>query len=311
MTKRILALMLALCFVFAFAACKKDGGDNGTTTEAGTLANGETVANDETNSDTEAASGDTTAVSGDAATEAATDASGKPVVAPTQGSSNQGDGTVAASKPSTKAEIVEYFNKAINDVKPHSKSITRKYLKHYVAGTVTGVPSMVDKVLGGTDKFINDQMAKQALGTATFTSVADKNANFPVENESWSSKLTAADVKSATCTESNGVYTIVIKTVDDPATTSGAHGTGHAPKAFSVVPASVISDNIPGAVAKIFSIGTVTVAYPSSVVTVTVDVATGHVKTAKYTSYWTINIPLGDNNVVLPFATDSEYTVAY
>ena len=153
MTKRILALMLALCFVFAFAACKKDGGDNGTTTEAGTLANGETVANDETNSDTEAASGDTTAVSGDAATEAATDASGKPVVAPTQGSSNQGGGTVAASKPSTKAEIVEYFNKAINDVKPHSKSITRKYLKHYVAGTVTGVPSMVDKVLGGTDKF--------------------------------------------------------------------------------------------------------------------------------------------------------------
>ena len=310
MTKRILALMLALCFVFAFAACKKDGGDNGTTTEAGTLANGETVANDETNSDTEAASGDATAVSGDAATEAATDASGKPVVAPTQGSSNQGGGTVAASKPSTKAEIVEYFNTAINDVKPHAKSITRKYLKHYVSGTITGVPSMVDKVLGGTDKFINDQMAKQALGTATFTSVADKNANFPVENESWSSKLTAADVKSATCSESNGVYTIVIKTVDDPASTSGAHGTGHAPKAFSVVPASVISENIPGAVAKIFSIGTVTVAYPSSVVTVTVDVATGHVKTAKYTSYWTINIPLGDNNVVLPFATDSEYTVA-
>ena len=311
MTKRILALMLALCFVFAFAACKKDGGDNDTTTEAGTLANGETVANDETNSDTEAASGDATAVSGDAATEAATDASGKPVVAPTQGSSNQGGGTVAASKPSTKAEIVEYFNTAINDVKPHAKSITRKYLKHYVSGTITGVPSMVDKVLGGTDKFINDQMAKQALGTATFTSVADKNANFPVENESWASKLTAADVKSATCSESNGVYTIVIKTVDDPASTSGAHGTGHAPKAFSVVPASVISENIPGAVAKIFSIGTVTVAYPSSVVTVTVDVATGHVKTAKYTSYWTINIPLGDNNVVLPFATDSEYTVAY
>ena len=311
MTKRILALLLALCFVFAFAACKKDGGDNGTTTEAGTLANGETVANDETNSDTEAASGDTTAVSGDASTEAATDASGKPVVAPTQGSSNQGGGTVAASKPSTKAEIVEYFNTAINDVKPHAKSITRKYLKHYVSGTITGVPSMVDKVLGGTDKFINDQMAKQALGTATFTSVADKNANFPVENESWSSKLTAADVKSATCTESNGVYTIVIKTVDDPASTSGAHGTGHAPKAFSVVPASVISENIPSAVAKLFNIGTVTVAYPSSVVTVTVDVATGHVKTAKYTSYWTINIPLGDNNVVLPFATDSEYTVAY
>lgn len=48
MTKKIIALVLALCFVFAFAACKKDK-DNGDTTtgEPNTSANGETVANDE------------------------------------------------------------------------------------------------------------------------------------------------------------------------------------------------------------------------------------------------------------------------
>ena len=111
MTKKIIALVLALCFVFAFAACKKDK-DNGDTTtgEANTSANGETIANDE--------SSEAESVSGDESTEAQTDASGN-TVAPetkkdTQGSGSQGGSSTTASKPSTKAEIVAYFNKAIN-----------------------------------------------------------------------------------------------------------------------------------------------------------------------------------------------------
>ena len=72
MTKKIIALVLALCFVFAFAACKKDK-DNGDTTtgEPNTSANGETIANDE--------SSEAESVSGDESTEAQTDASGNTV----------------------------------------------------------------------------------------------------------------------------------------------------------------------------------------------------------------------------------------
>ena len=302
MTKRILAIMLALCFVFAFAACKKDGGDNGTTTEAGTLANGETVANDETNSDTEAASGD-------AATEAATDASGKPVVAPTQGSSNQGDGTVAASKPSTKAEIVEYFNKAANQVKTSAKSVKHHYSKITFDGNAAVIPSWADsalKLFGGADKFINDQLEKNSKGEQIYKG-ADIKAKFPVEGESYASKLTDKDVAKADLNEENGKYIITITTIADPKSSNVKHGQGHAPKAFNVVLPGVVNENVPGAV-KSFLGGDAEMNYPSSTIKATVDIATGRLVKADYTLNWTINF---GTNVVLPFTTFDSYTISY
>lgn len=309
MTKRILALLLALCFVFAFAACKKDGGDNDTTTEAGTLANGETVANDETNSDTEAASGDTTDVSGDA-TEAATDASGNSVVAPTQSgsSSNQG-GTVAASKPSTKAEIVEYFNKAANQVKTSAKSVKHHYSKITFDGNAAVIPSWADsalKLFGGADKFINDQLEKNSKGEQIYKG-ADIKAKFPVEGESYASKLTDKDVAKADLNEENGKYIITITTIADPKSSNVKHGQGHAPKAFNVVLPGVVNENVPGAV-KSFLGGDAEMNYPSSTIKATVDIATGRLVKADYTLNWTINF---GTNVVLPFTTLDSYTISY
>ena len=310
MTKKIIALVLALCFVFAFAACKsnKDNGDT-TAAEANTSANGETVANDES---TEAES-----VSGDESTEAQTDASGNTVAATegnkgTQGSGNQG-GSSTASKPSTKAEIIAYFNKAINDVKPNAKSINQKYVKNSLqpGKSITGVPSSIAtaaKIVGGVDSFVDSQLKKNGEGAATFTSAADKKAKFPVENESWSSKLTAADVASASCTEAGGVYTIVIKTVADAASDNVQHGTGHAAKAFSVILPHTIDENIPSFVK---GSGAVKMEYPSSTITVKINAATGKVQSADYLLNWTIHLPLGSSTVILPFRTESAYTIAY
>lgn len=223
MTKKIIALVLALCFVFAFAACKKDKDNSDTTTgEPNTSANGETIANDE--------SSEAESVSGDESTEAQTDASGN-TVAPateknTQGGSQGGNhgGSSTASKPATKAEIVAYFNKAINGVKPSAKSVTRVSETNYRSGKITGVPSIVDKLVGGIDSFVDGQLKKNSKGSETFSNSAAIKANFPVENESWSSKLTANDVASATCTEAGGVYTITIKTVADKASSNVHHG---------------------------------------------------------------------------------------
>lgn len=311
MTKKIIALVLALCFVFAFAACKKDK-DNGDTTtgEANTSANGETIANDE--------SSEAESVSGDESTEAQTDASGN-TVAPateknTQSSGSQG-GSTTVSKPSTKAEIVEYFNKAINGVKPGAKSVTRVSETNYRSGNITGVPSIVDKLVGGIDSFVDGQLKKNSKGSETFSTPAAIKANFPVESESWSSKLTANDVASATCTEAGGVYTITIKTVADKASSNVSHGSGHAPKVFSVVRPSVINDQFSSgvlkSVAKTFKIGTAQMEYPSSTVTVKVDAKTNHVINATYDSKWTIHLPLGDDMVVLPFGTKTIYNIAY
>lgn len=312
MTKKIIALVLALCFVFAFAACKKDKDNSDTTTgEPNTSANGETIANDE--------SSEAESVSGDESTEAQTDASGN-TVAPateknTQGGGSQGGSSTTVSKPATKAEIVEYFNKAINGVKPNAKSVTRVSETNYRSGNITGVPSIVDKLVGGIDSFVDGQLKKNSKGSETFSNSAAIKANFPVENESWSSKLTANDVASATCTEAGGVYTITIKTVADKASSNVHHGSGHAPKAFSVVLPSVINDQFSSgvlkSVAKTFKIGTAQMEYPSSTVTVKVDAKTSRVINATYDAKWTIHLPLGDGMVVLPFGTKTIYNIAY
>lgn len=311
MTKKIIALVLALCFVFAFAACKNDKDNSDTTTgEPNTSANGETIANDE--------SSEAESVSGDESTEAQTDASGNTVAPEETKKDNQGGsqgGSSTASKPATKAEIVAYFNKAINSVKPSAKSVTRVSETNYRSGKITGVPSIVDKLVGGIDSFVDGQLKKNSKGSETFSNSAAIKANFPVENESWSSKLTANDVASATCTEAGGVYTITIKTVADKASSNVHHGSGHAPKVFSVVLPSVINDQFSGgvlkSVAKTFKIGTAQMEYPSGTVTVKVDAKTSRVINATYDAKWTIHLPLGDGMVVLPFGTKTIYNIAY
>lgn len=317
MTKKIIALVLALCFVFAFAACKNDKDNSDTTTgEPNTSANGETIANDE--------SSEAESVSGDESTEAQTDASGNTVAPEETKKDNQGGsqggnqgGSSTASKPATKAEIVAYFNKAINGVKPSAKSVTRVSETNYRSGKITGVPSIVDKLVGGIDSFVDGQLKKNSKGSETFSNSAAIKANFPVENESWSSKLTATanDVASATCTEAGGVYTITIKTVADKASSNVHHGSGHAPKVFSVVLPSVINDQFSGgvlkSVAKAFKIGTAQMEYPSGTVTVKVDAKTSRVINATYDAKWTIHLPLGDGMVVLPFGTKTIYNIAY
>ncbi len=216
--------------------------------------------------------------------------------------------TAAAAKaPQTKEEIVAYFNTAINGVKKGAKSVTHHYSKISLNGA-TKLPSWANsvlKLLGGADKFINDQLTKNSKGEETLTGSAAIKASFPVEGESWSSKLTAADVQSAVLKESNGKYMIRITTVADAKSANVKHGEGHAPKAFNVILPSVVNDNVPSAAASLVG-GTAEMNYPSSTVTVTVDAATGRVLKADYDLKWTINF---GTDTIIPFTTLDSYTI--
>lgn len=299
MAKKLIAIVMALALVLSFAACGGKGDDTTTAPETTTDpfdAFGEetTAAPAEDSSATDASAtvaDDTTAAPADATTAAAGDTT-----------------TAAAAKaPQTKEEIVAYFNTAINAAKKSSKSITSNYMEHSVAGEITGIPSALDSV---GQKLIKDNMGRDDKKTnVTWTSAADKNANFPVEGETWASKLTAADVKDAALKESNGKYMIRLTTVADGKSSSHDHGTGHAPKAFNVVLPGIIDGYIPSIAKSLFRVGTVSTSYPSSTVTVTVDAATGHVLSAKYEMFWTLYIPLSGNDVVLPFKTVNDYTI--
>ena len=250
----------------------------------------------------------TEAVTDNAASNNAADNSANNNASNDQAADNKGDSADNGSSADKgdKAAIVEEFNKAVNSVKTKAKTVEQKGVTNYLAGTTeTGGLKSVYNLLGG-DEWLDGMLRDNSQGAATYTG-ADIIAKFPVEGQTWSSKLTAADVKEATRSEKNGVITITITTIADEKSENVKVGEGHAPKAFNVVLPGVVNDNIPGA-AKSLS-GTASMAYPESTAKITIDAKTGNVITADYDMKWTINFD--KMSVVLPFGTKAEYTVKY
>ena len=147
---------------------------------------------------------------------------------------------------SSQADILAYFNTAINKVKPNAKQITLTSEVNSTAGGISG--NLPGTLTSMADGLIADNMGPKDLssldpGLVNATTTDQKNAMFPVENESWSSKLTADDISSATYTEADGKYTITILVKEDEPSTDTAHGTGHNGKVFSVIMPSIVTDN--------------------------------------------------------------------
>ncbi|MBO5421530.1 MAG: hypothetical protein J6A67_06275 [Clostridia bacterium] len=212
---------------------------------------------------------------------------------------------IEPTTPKDGAETLGYFNTAINKVKTDAKSVNQKSVTNYLANPTT-IPNSIQsvyKMLGG-DEWLGEMLKENSQGSATYKGT-DIKTHFPVEGESYASKLTPSDVKSAACTEKDGIYTITIVTVADAKSDSHQHGQGHNPKAFNIILPDDVNENIPP-VAKDM-IGTVSLAYPSSTIKVTVDSQTGNVLTAEYDFKWTIHFDKA--GIILPCGTRSVYEI--
>ena len=289
--KKILAVLLALSMLFAFAAC--GGNEEPETTTAPVEESTEAPATDAPVVDAPSVADPSTA-DPSVADPSAVDPSAVDPSAP------------AAAMPEGTEAIVAYFNTAINGVKGGAKSVKHHYSKITINGKTTfpGFINTAMKLLGGADAFINDQLAKNSKGEQTYTG-ADIKAKFPVEGESYASKLTAADVKNATVAEKDGKYVVTLVLLDDAKSSTVKHGQGHAPKAFNVVLPGIVNDNVPGPVAGMLG-GAAEMNYPACKVIATIDPATGNVVNAEYFVNWTINF--GDN-IIIPFTTHDLYTI--
>ena len=210
--------------------------------------------------------------------------------------------------PQSKEEIVAAFNIAVNSVKTDAKSVKRLYSKISLNGEAV-IPNVINVALnsiGGSEKFINDQISRNSKSEETYTGNDIKNV-YPVENENYASKLTVNDVKNAEIIEKDGQWVITIETFDDEKSAEFKHGEGHAPKAFNVVLPGVIDDNIPSILKTL--VGPLTMNYPSSICTVTVDPLTGRAVTADYNLNWTIYFDkLG---IIIPFSTNDYFSIIY
>ena len=118
--KKIIALLLALAMIFAFAACKgKD--DNKDTTADSTQGAGadvqDTQAGGEDTTAAEAPSGDSTAAPSEGGSEAATQG---------QQGGTQGSADINAPVNGSKADIVAFFNKYATAMKQYKGKVTVK-----------------------------------------------------------------------------------------------------------------------------------------------------------------------------------------
>ena len=297
MIKKILAVVLAFSFAFAFAACGKDEAPVTTAAQLG----GDVELGD--------SAGDrpTQEAKTEIATEVVTNAEGQTEIATEVVTEAP---TEAAKAPEGKEEIVAYFNTAINGVKPNATKIVHKSSAITLNGECQ-IPKAIDlamKIVGGADAFISDQLAKQSKGEQIYTG-ADIKAKFPVEGEDYASKLTADDVSTATVGWSDDGKYLIVKLVakSDAKSSTVKHGQGYAPKAFNVVLPGIVNDNVPSAVTGMLG-GDAEMDYPECSVVAYIDFDTGKVVKAQYVINWTINF--GDN-IVLPFRTTDLYEIAY
>ena len=212
---------------------------------------------------------------------------------------------------SSQADILAYFNTAINKVKPNAKQITLNSEVNRTAGGISG--NLPGTLTSMADGLIADNMGPKDLssldpGLVNATTTDQKNAMFPVENESWSSKLTADDISSATYTEADGKYTITILVKEDAPSTDTAHGTGHNGKVFSVIMPSIVTDNAGPAASLIKDVKT---GHKDGKIVVTVDKATGNVEAATYYFVWTLSLKALGMEVSIPFGLEKNFTITW
>ncbi len=150
------------------------------------------------------------------------------------------ESTEAEKAPETIEEIVEYYNTAVNKVKPTAKTITRTYHHVNIPANTLELPSAIQG-LGETaiKQFVKDDNEPQY-----WTTKEDFVLGFPVGGENYSSKMTPDMVKSAGCKDNGKTYTITIILKND-SITSPKKGQGYA-GVFNTVAASTFDGiNIP------------------------------------------------------------------
>lgn len=211
------------------------------------------------------------------------------------------------SASSSVEDVVNYFNKAINNVKPNAKEITLTKEKNSQAGSVSGdLPKTLTSM---ADSLIASNMGDKDVSTVSpATSVEDKNAMFPVENENWSSQLTADDIESKEVVDNGSSYVITLNIKADEPSTDTAHGNGHNGKIFSVVMPSIVTDNAGPAASIIKDVKT---GHSDGYVKITVDKASGNVTEATYYFVWTLSLTALSANVSIPFGLEKNFTIAW
>ena len=274
--KRILAIIMVLAMVFAFAACKpKDDGKD--TTAPG--VSGDAVTNDNNESvPADASEADSTDVSTDAA-EVSTDASGKPVETTAQNGSQGGaqtDNKNGLNSTDAKA-VVDFYNKAVKaSVKnPPKGKQTMKLEKLHATG------GFVAKIIASFESIAKKALEKNSTETTWIPAGDHGDVNYKT------------DVKNAKAT-SDGKYTTIYFDVnpqtDGPKESSSKGSVGRSIGTLGNVQNAI--DELPG-ISIEDGINNIKLTYDHAYVTVKIDNSTKKIVSGT----WHYKVNVNANNL--------------
>ena len=232
-----------------------------------------------------------------APTQAPTDApSGGDTTAPTQAPAD----APSTGAPQTKAEIIAYFNESADKVKTEATKVVRNYedLRHNADKLV------LPKALQSIGEGLISSFLKKNETPVEYATNADIVASYPAAGQTWSSKLTEADVAEATCTDNGSEYEIMIKlnTSTDPAAGTGAAA------ALSTIKSEDVM-NAAGFVVQSFS-----AEYYDAVIKCKVDKATGRTTWSNYTLPILLRVEaklFGTLHAEVGMTFEHDYTITY
>ena len=207
------------------------------------------------------------------------------------------DNSTPAGAPSSPAEIIKLYNESANKIKTNASKVTRNFEDLQHNSEYTEMPGALQSIGTG----LISQFLKKNETPVDYTG-ADIQANFPVKGESYVSKITEADIASATCNDDGTNYNITLKFNEctDP------EGTGCA-AAFNIIkPDEVYSA---AKVVKNFSCR-----YYDAIIECKIDKASGNITWIKFTLPMVLSVTAQvvvslDAKVGMTFVDD--YSITY
>ena len=198
----------------------------------------------------------------------------------------------------TKAEIIALFNESANKVKTEATKVVKNYEYKKMLEEYLEVPSVLN---GMMDTFMGSVM-KDDLEPQEYTGemIIEK---YPVPRETWTSKLTEADVAEATCIDNGTEYEITLKLVE---TINPSVGSGVAAAMDTITEED--KAGIPDMVSKM------DMRYFDCVIKCKIDKATGRTVWSNYTSPVVFDCEVkmfGTHAVKMGLSFEKDYTITY
>lgn len=209
------------------------------------------------------------------------------------------DATEAPSGEMSKAEIIALFNESANKIKTEATKVVRNHEYKKMLEEYLEVPSvlngMMDTFMGSVMK--DDLEPQEYVGTDM---IVEK---YPVPRETWSSKLTEADVTEATCVDNGTEYEITLKLVE---TINPTVGSGVAAAMDTITEED--KEGIPDMVSKM------DMRYFDCVIQCKIDKATGRTTWSTYTTPVVFDCEVkmfGTHAVKMGLSFEKEYVITY